>query len=368
MARATRNAKLESRTARQKLKVSHEPYWVSIGRGLYLGYRKGAQGGSWIARMYLNEKYQKHKLSKADDYQDANGIDVLDYFQAQEAARNFADQQIKIVSGQLHAPVTVQEAIDNYLTWFKSHRKSYQRTLHITQAHIIPHLGNKLIAELTPAIIRNWHESLIKKPPRIRSNRQVGINYAQKDNSTEGIRKRKATANRILTTLKAALNHAWQDGLIASDEAWRKVKPFHHVNAPKICFLSVQECERLINTCEPGFRQLVRGALLTGCRYGELTRLTVNDVDLDRGFIHIRETKNGKPRYVPLTTEGITFFQQLTLGKLGSTLIFTRHDGQQWGTSHQSRRLKDACKRAKIEPAISFHVLRHTYGSLLASR
>ena len=27
---------------------------------------------------------------------------------------------------------------------------------------------------------------------------------------------------------------------------------------------------RLVNACEPAFRNLVRGALLTGCRYSEL--------------------------------------------------------------------------------------------------
>jgi len=39
-----------------------------------------------------------------------------------------------------------------------------------------------------------------------------------------------------------------------------------------------------------------------------------------------------------------------------------------WGRSHQQRRLAAACAVAKITPAVSFHVLRHTYGSLLAMR
>jgi hypothetical protein len=42
----------------------------------------------------------------------------------------------------------------------------------------------------------------------------------------EAIRRRRSTANRLLTVLKAALNRAFHDGRIASDEAWRKVKPF----------------------------------------------------------------------------------------------------------------------------------------------
>jgi integrase len=142
----------------------------------------------------------------------------------------------------------------------------------------------------------------------------------------------------------------------------------HNVNLPKVHYLELQECERLINICEPDFRQLVRAALLTGCRYGELVRLVSNDFNAKQGTIHLRETKNGKSRFVPLTQEGITFFKQATIGKLGNALIFTHNDGSPWGTSHQSRRLKDACAVAKIVPAISFHVLRHTYGSILASK
>jgi integrase len=48
--------------------------------------------------------------------------------------------------------------------------------------------------------------------------------------------------------------------------------------------------------------------------------------------------------------------------------MFLRADGNPWGMSHQQRPLNRACEIAGIEPAVSFHVLRHTYGSLLAMR
>jgi len=78
---------------------------------------------------------------------------------------------------------------------------------------------------------------------------------------------------------------------------------------------------------------LVRAALLTGCRYGELVRLKVNDFHARQGLIYLRETKNGKPRSVPLTQEGIDFFGQATIGKLGDELIFT-HDNGHHGAYH----------------------------------
>ena len=45
--------------------------------------------------------------------------------------------------------------------------------------------------------------------------------------------------------------------------------------------------------------------------------------------------------------------------------IFTRTDGMPWGRSHQRRRLNDAAKKVGIKD-VSFHILRHTYGSALA--
>src|ERR1700730_2811141 len=45
------------------------------------------------------------------------------------------------------------------------------------------------------------------------------------DKSADGIRKRRATANRILTVLKSALNHAWKSGHVARDDPWRRIKP-----------------------------------------------------------------------------------------------------------------------------------------------
>ncbi len=100
-------------------------------------------------------------------------------------------------------------------------------------------------------------------------------------------------------------------------------------------------------------------------RAGKLARGRFNP---DAGVVTIRASKAGKPRHVVLTEEGQTLFATLTAGKLGSAPIFTRTDGGVWGKSHQLRPMLEACRRAKIKPAISFHILRHTHGSVLAMR
>jgi integrase len=84
--------------------------------------------------------------------------------------------------------------------------------------------------------------------------------------------------------------------------------------------------------------------------------------------VTVRTSKAGKPRHVVLTDEGRKLFAGLAAGKLAADSIFARADGGRWGKSHQLRPMLDACKRAIIKPAISFHVLRHTHGSTLAMR
>jgi integrase len=123
-----------------------------------------------------------------------------------------------------------------------------------------------------------------------------------------------------------------------------------------------------VNACDGAFRNIVKGALLTGCRYGELTRMRAGDFNAEAGTITVRESKSGKPRHVALTDEGRALFSELTVGRSGGNLIFVRDDGKPWGPSHQQRPLDAASARANIEPAATFHILRHTYASALAMR
>ena len=168
--------------------------------------------------------------------------------------------------------------------------------------------------------------------------------------------------------LKAALNLAHHERRVSSNEAWASVKPFRNVDTPIVRYLSDAEAKRLANACDKEFRPLVQGALLTGCRYGELVALQARDFNSDAGTLAIRTSKSGKPRHVVLTEEGQRFFTQATAGKDGAALIFTRDAGGAWGKSHAQRPLWVACKAAKITPVVRFHDLRHTHGSALAMK
>jgi hypothetical protein len=75
---------------------------------------------------------------------------------------------------------------------------------------IPPHFGTRhLVGKLTAKKIEDWHRGLAVKPALARSKPGRKPNHRKADKSADGVRKRRATANRILTVLKAALNHAW---------------------------------------------------------------------------------------------------------------------------------------------------------------
>ena len=372
MARAVRDVKLESRNGRLSLKQRQEPYWKTISQGLHIGYYKGSKSTSWIARYrsLTKSKYITAKLGSVDDVVESDGIKVLTFYEAQEHARSWHTDQIQIETGNRAATknYTVDHALKDYVTWFKSEGRNATYTQQTIDYHISPHLGEIELKKLTTKLISDWRTKLIETPARIRTKANQPPAYKQLLNDPESIRKRKASANRTVTVLKAALNYAFSNGYAASDEAWKRIKPFQSVDNPIKDFLSVEECIRFMNACEQDFRQLVQAALFTGCRYSELGRLVSDDFDYKNGTCLIRESKNGKPRRVTLSDEGRSFFKNFTIGKSGSETIFLRANGGKWTKSVQTRRLNTALKNANITKNISFHGLRDTHASLLVEQ
>jgi integrase len=188
------------------------------------------------------------------------------------------------------------------------------------------------------------------------------------EDDAEGRRARRSTANGVLTLLKAALNHAFRMGQVADDTAWRRVRPFQKVSAARVRYLVDDEARRLANACPPDLRALVTAALLTGARYGELAALRAHDFDDANGTVHIAQSKGGKARHVALTDEGRAFFRRAATGRAGDGILLPRAGGRRWNKSEQFRPMREACAAARITPAASFHILRHTYTSRLAMR
>lgn len=346
MSKTVRERKLDSPAARAKLKASGKPYWRSIDPGLHLGYRRGLSGGKWVSRRYLgDEKYATETIGTADDHSPADGDTVLDFFQAQRKARDVAAKAKAPATS--HGPLTVSAAMDAYFERLEHEgSKSIADARGRARLHILPKLGDIAVADLTRDMLAKWLTALAGKPE-----------------GEDAIRGRRASANRVLTILRAALNQAFRDGKAPSDVPWRTVKPFREVDAPRLRYFTKDEVRRLINAAQGDFRDLIKAALFTGCRYGELTRLRAGDFNPDSGTVFVGQSKSGKARHVVLTGEGQKFFEILIAGRQGDALMLHHADGSAWGASHQIRLMVEACGAARITPAAGFHIIRHTAAS-----
>jgi integrase len=351
MARRVRDSNLESREARAKLKPRGKPYWRSIGLGLHIGYRKGKRGGVWVVRHYLGERsYRVETIAQADDLLDADGTHIITFWQAQEVAR-------KDRPGVRGGSYTVRQAIDDYLTYLDG-RPAARDVKYRLMVYAAP-LLDKPVAGLETDELRKWHRNMAKMPARLRTAKGAKQNYHAIE-SEEDVRHRQVSADAMLSKLKAALNLAYNEGRVREAGAWKRVKPHAGVNIPRASYLSLAECKRLINAADDAFRILVRAGLETGARISELRRLCVRDFNAEAGTLHIRKSKTGTARHIILTDEGRVFFAQLAAGRVGDDLLL----GREWKLDEHGRAMRAACKRAKIDPPIVFHGLRHTWASL----
>ncbi|WP_110354132.1 site-specific integrase [Methylobacterium sp. B4] len=365
-----RRSGFSSRSSREKLCASDAPEWELLSPGIRLGYRAGrgtrGQGGAWLAasRTAAGKRVQI-RLGRADDVLSADGEAILTHEQAKEAARAWVKSLRSAPDAQ--PALTVGDALDRYLEAREAEgMKSGYDARSRAKAHILPNLGSLRVADLTLDRLRRWRDAMVKAPKLLRTSRlATKRNTRAVDISDEeALRRRRDTANRTLTLLKAALNWAHRNQLVEHDSAWRLLQPFHNTGAARVRFLDAAEQQRLLNASEGALRDLIAAALMTGARFGELARLTVRDFDRTNGTVFIERSKNGRARHVPLTAGGAALFERLAAGRASLDPLLRRDDGDPWKPAQYQRTFKAALERAKLE-SISLHELRHSYASAM---
>ena len=320
MPRKVRDAALETRSARAKLKAQKKPFYRLIEPGLHLGYRKLAnKPGTWLVRRYAGGGVYTVKnfltadgaLVIADDGSDADGEAIMTFGQAQTAAKAFRPE-----ARQTKGPYTIAHALADYFAFLREEgrpehlvRSSESRA----EALIIPRLGPLEVETLSAKRLRVWRDGLVKTAPLVRSRKGEPPKHRETDHGEDALRARRASANRVWTILRSALNRAFEDGKVASDKEWRKVRPFRGVDGTRPHWLTLKDAKRVINAANSDFRLLVQAALKTGGRYGALAKVKVRDFHERAGIIDLRTRKGDgteKTFKVVLTSEGTAFFDR----------------------------------------------------------
>ena len=242
--------KLDSERKRLKLKPQQWPHWVMIKRGKSLGFYKNTEGNSWRART-RNEDSKYIFKAPGDESE-------LTYEQALDLALNWFEQSYS----QKSSRYTVKTAVDDYVNELEGagRLRAASDTHGRLYKHLVPKLGKKELASITATQLKQFRNTLIRV-----------------SDDPEDVRKSKDTANRIFNMIKAAFNLAYRHESVPSDSAWKKVKSFEGVSRGRILFLTDNEVTSLIQASQGQFQHLIKAAIQTGARYGELADVKVRD-------------------------------------------------------------------------------------------
>src|SRR6266536_1063633 len=365
MTKTIRNADLATRTARYGLRARPKPYYLLVKPGLHLGYKKPLSGaGKWVVRQSLGEHaYAVQRIATADDHTDADGDRILNFEQAQEKA--CVSTAHNPVAGEKHKSLTVADVIARYLEFLENSRKSARDARYRANAFIVPKLGTISVDMLTTDTLRDWIRELASAPARLPTRPGQKQRYRQAAYDLETRRRRRATVDRALAVLKAALSFAWRNRSVPSKAAWQRVEPLEAAKPTPIRCLTADEAKRLVNCCKDDVRNLVEAVLHSGAPVSELIQLIVGDFNPSAGTIAIDGSKSAKARHVELSDAGQAFFSDICARRSGAEPIFEKKS-KNWQKSYKSRALAQACTRASISPPITFQALRHTYGALSA--
>ncbi|MDI6027158.1 tyrosine-type recombinase/integrase [Corticibacterium sp. UT-5YL-CI-8] len=373
MSKKVQDAKITTKNSRASLapRVAH---WRELESGVHVGWRDG----KWRVRVYLGSgKYKQKPLGLADDNLPADGHGVLDYRQAQRAAAQAASEiladQHAVATG---AVVTVRAACealalvrdDRTRSWRgRSHTNSTARN--IFAKHVFPHrIADVALHQLTIADLRSWLRDL---PRDLRSS----------------------SIKRMLNDLRAALNAATnpkgerildaatiKEGL-SLDAAKRPVNAKDEDAAP-ISFLSSEDIRRIVKSAEAqgaDVHRMLSVLAATGCRFAQVLRCRVRDLNLTSCELTIPNSRKGKAKagfeVRALPAFVVALLRPAVEGRVGDAPLFTirraeRDEFAQWSRTGEPAPWdaydlrspwRAACIAAGVDPDVHTpNALRHT--------
>jgi len=207
----------------------------------------------------------------------------------------------------------VAKAAEAYLTSLeaRNRRTAYDARLRFERL-FLPQFGSMRLADLTRGKLEAWRDRLVRR-----------------SDDPEQRRRSQDTANRVLTIVKALLNHAMADSAhsLSDDGAWRLVRPFQRVARAREVHFTSEEVRRLLGAIpDQHFRDFVTAGFLTGARYGELAACQVRHFDRSAQALRIPSGKTGS-RAVILQPEAVAFLTRVAEGRDSGSPLLPRPDG-----------------------------------------
>ena len=342
MPRTVQDQKIQTRTQRLRLAARGNPYYRHLTDRVAIGYRRlKDRAGVWVVRERLADGTYKARAlpGVADDILGANGGGILSFDQAVAAATTSDGAAIQ--------DLPVADAMDQ---WADDKCKAIDSPKRIrdytsSAARIGKAFSTVTVRTITAHQIKAWRDS-----------------YLDDTEGEDARRKRRATANRNLATLKAALNKATREHKILMDhKPWDAVEKFPKADAfgKRLIVLTEEEQAQLIAAAPATLGVFIELVFETGCRPGELQGATVGDVSRDKKAIQV-DGKTGS-RKVVLSPRAREIIGQLIDGANDKTRPLLVVDGKRWEDQPRIRAFRAAAKDAGLDPSTTLYAGRHTY-------
>jgi integrase len=354
VARKVRHSSLETRTARLKLAVRRKPYsGPSLARGVALLYRRNKTNGTWVLKASDGHgKYWTKALAEADDHDDSNGKTILNFFEAQDAAKKLARGEDGSTG---NAPITVDGALKDYRRDLEA-RDANPYNAEWPRLHLTGALLAKPVQLLAATELKRWRDSLLGTMAP-------------------------STINRLGRCLCAALELAKQhDERIQNRQAWEvglAVLP----NAQEVrnVIISDGKVREFVATAyglNHQFGLLADTLAITGTRPSQAARLRVEDLHdhpvrpklampkSAKGGSRNRSAKKNERYSVPITVQLAAKLKAAAKGRADDAPLLLQSDGRSWGDNPGQSYHRDVDKVVTdigLNPdEVTMYALRHS--------
>jgi integrase len=296
-----------------------------------------------------------------------------------DAERALRDVQVRMDRGErvIANRKTLAEVATEWLVGQTELRpRTLERYRTALEAHILPRLGHKKVAAITP-------EDVVA----LLQDMKAGAYYTR-DNDGELVRRlrKKPAAGATLQATLRPLSRILDDCDGVAGNAVKRLKKGQRPRLSKRAkrVFSSDELRRLLACTTPRYRVLLATAAYTGLRQSELLGLLWREVDFEAGYLRVRKQLDRDGRRVPPKTEQavreVALAPKLALllrehrvaspRSSDDDFVFVNEAGQPFDHHNVRQRGFDrAARLAKLNEGQSrkatFHDLRRTYGSML---